>query len=62
MGPADPGHLSHAIQRAQESGVNRGAQTELCALAKRYLPHVPADEPNLNFVGSALPGFMSKTT
>jgi hypothetical protein len=29
-------------------------------LAERYLPHVPADEPNLNFVGSALPGFMAQ--
>jgi hypothetical protein len=32
---------------------------DFAKLAERYLPHVPAGESNLNFIGSALPAFVA---
>jgi hypothetical protein len=54
-----PARIRESLREAYPALLHILGDRSFAELAERYLPHVPAGEPNLNFVGSALPGFVA---
>jgi len=52
-----PARIHESLRESYPALAHIMGDTTFAALVERYLAHVPADETNLNFVGSALPDF-----
>jgi len=55
-----PARIQESLRETYPALAHILGETAFAKLAERYLPHVPAGESNLNFIGSALPGFVAR--